>query len=121
MLIQSSKFNFILLIIKAIGSFFFSAETLNKPSNDKTLLLLVGPRGCGKTTLMYYLYDKFHSTKQEILYLFYFLKPSDSIYTVFIDIIKQMRLKYHSKGKQRVLISKKIFFLNLLIQIVLKK
>ncbi len=67
-------------------------------SSIKSFLLLKGPRGCGKTSFMSYLYEKLNSTDQNVLYLFYFLKSSDTIYSIFLDIIKQIRLKYHFKG-----------------------
>lgn len=40
-------------------------------------------------------------SKKEIkpFYLFYFLRPNDSIVAVLIDIICKMRLKYTNKGK----------------------
>ena len=71
---------------------------MNKQDSEKTILLLVGPRGCGKTTFISYLYDKTNSMQHDVLYLFYFLKPNDSLYMVFVDIIKKMHLKYYSKG-----------------------
>ncbi len=39
-----------------------------------------------------------NSTKHDVLCLFYFLKPNDSLYMIFVDIIKKMHLKFYSKG-----------------------
>ena len=87
------------------------------------MLLLVGPRGKGKTSFfacLYYYYcismsppasfaglkenfsklNDIRTVHKDAFFLFYFLRPTDYLINVIVNITQKMRSKYLKKGKK---------------------
>lgn len=71
---ESNPFSFRILPDLFVGHENEITKIMNRVTNGSKYVLLLGPTGSGKTTMLKFLYNKFHEQK-EFKYVFYLSKP----------------------------------------------
>ncbi len=84
-----------------LKSFSSVMATSKQPVEPKkpSIFLITAPTGYGKTTFLSYMYAKYSKINKDQMCLFYLVRSDFTMFSVFIDVIKKMRLQYLSVGK----------------------